>query len=47
MTDKETVTVSLLMKLLNEQTPTDVPARQELIQKAAQALLQSNRPKRR
>ncbi len=47
MTDKETVTSSLLMKLLNEQTPTDIPAREELIQKAARAFLQANRPKRR
>lgn len=47
MTDKETVTTSLLMKMLNQQTPADIPAREELIQKAALALLQANRPKRR
>lgn len=47
MTDKETVTTSLLMKMLNEQTPADIPAREQLIQKAAQAFLQTNRPKRR
>jgi hypothetical protein len=47
MNDKQTVTTSLLMKLLNKQTPVDIPARQELIQKAALALLQANRSKRR
>ncbi len=47
MTDKETVTASLLMKMLNEQTPADIPAREEVIQKAVRAFLQANRSKRR
>lgn len=47
MIDKETVTTSLLMKMLNEQVPADIPAREEVIQKAVRAFLQSNRPKRR
>lgn len=47
MTDKETVKRSLVIKMLNEQTPVNIPAREELIQKATQAFLQANRPKRR
>ncbi len=47
MTDEEKVKLSLFVKLLNEETPADVPAREELIQKTALALLQANRSKRR
>jgi metal-responsive CopG/Arc/MetJ family transcriptional regulator len=47
MNDEEKVKLSLLMKMLNEQTPVNIPSREEVIQKAARAFLQANRSKRR